>query len=117
MEQGVEPSPIRPAEVCGRLILALGATDGRRRKRKRNTTPDAIGLGIKRALLERAVADDPEPDAFDGWLLERCAEAGVASGPTHAMALDILAEWQMALATPHFREWLDAGAPSDDATE
>jgi hypothetical protein len=31
-----------------------------------------------------------------------------------AMARDILAEWQLAAASPAFRDWLEAGAPSED---
>lgn len=105
---------LRPAEVCAQLLLALDASDGRRARRKRNTTPDAVGQGIKRDLLQAAIADDPEPDEFDAWLLARCRTPGIASGPSLAMARDILAEWRDALAVPDFRAWLAAGAPSDD---
>jgi hypothetical protein len=105
----------RPASVCRELLAALEASEGRRRRRKRDTTPDAIGLGIKRALLERAVADDPEPDAFEGWLLEQCLSAGGDAGATRAMALEVLAEWRLASSLPEFGAWLDQGAPSDDA--
>jgi hypothetical protein len=61
--------PFRPAEICKALLAALEAADGRRRKRKRDQTPDAIGLSIKRTLLVRAVEDDPNPEAFEEWLL------------------------------------------------
>ena len=63
---------VRPAQVCATLLAALDVSDGRSRSRKRDQTPDRVGLGIKRALLERAVRDDPAPAAFEGWLLERC---------------------------------------------
>jgi hypothetical protein len=106
----------RPADVCHGLLAALDAADGRRRRRKRDTRPDAIGLGIKRDLLEQAVHDDPDPEAFEGWLLEQClAAAGTHSvGAVRAMASDILAEWQLASASPDFSAWLAAGAPSED---
>src|SRR5215207_8679478 len=104
----------RPAEICRHLLAAMEGSEGRRKRRKRSTTPDAIGMGIKRDLLERATIDDPSPDAFEAWLLEQCLIAG-AAGPTRAMALEILAEWQFAVASGSFRAWLDAGAPSDDA--
>jgi hypothetical protein len=109
--------PLRPASMCRELIAALEASEGRRRRRKRDTTPDAIGLGIKRDLLERAVADDPEPEQFEGWLLERCLTPpdGASTGAVRAMALEILAEWRLAGATGDFAEWLGRGAPSDDA--
>ncbi|PYM87594.1 MAG: hypothetical protein DME13_05475 [Candidatus Rokuibacteriota bacterium] len=104
----------RPAAVCRELLAALEASEGRRRRRKRDTTPDAIGLGIKRALLEDAVASDPEPAAFEGWLLERCLAAGGETGATRAMALEVLAEWRLAASLPEFGDWLERGAPSDD---
>jgi hypothetical protein len=104
----------RPADVCRQLLAALDASEGRRRQRKRNTTPDAIGMTIKRTLLEDTVREDPEPDAYEGWLEERCLVSENASGPVRAMALDVLAEWQMAQRSPEFRSWLAHGAPSDD---
>ena len=106
----------RPALLCRGLLAALEASEGRRSRRKRDTTPDAIGLGIKRDLLERAVRDDPEPDAFEAWLLASCLAAdGTASvGATRMMALEILAEWRMALSAPDFMRWLADGAPSED---
>jgi len=105
---------MRPAELCAELLQALEASEGRRRRRVRDTTPDAIGLGIKRALLEEIVTSNPEPDAFDIWLAARCLEAGVADGPIRAMAMSIWDEWQLAAATEDFRQWLARGAPSDD---
>jgi hypothetical protein len=110
-------SDVRPADLCRELLLALQASEGRRARRKRDTTPDAIGLGIKRALLERAVADDPDPSTFEAWLLERClaADDDVSVGAVRMMAVDVLAEWRLASALPEFRDWLHRGAPSDDA--
>jgi hypothetical protein len=107
----------RPALLCGGLLAALDASEGRRRRRKRDTTPDAIGLGIKRDLLERAVREDPAPEDFEGWLLAQCLAAdGAASvGATRMMALEVLAEWRLAQAAPDFLEWLARGAPSADA--
>ncbi len=106
---------MRPADFCRQLLAALDASEGRRKRRKRDTTPDAIGMALKRGLLERAMRDDPEPEAFERWLLEHCLAAGNASGPLRAMAQDMLAEWRLAEASPSFREWLNQGAPSDDA--
>jgi hypothetical protein len=109
----------RPAALCRGLLAALAASEGRRRRRQRNTTPDAIGLGIKRELLEAAVRDDPDPDAFEGWLLDRClaAAGGPSIGAARAMALEILHEWRLAQVAPDFSAWLDAGAPSADAED
>ena len=105
---------MRPADVCSRLLAALDASEGRRRKRKRNTTPDAIGLSLKRTLLEQTVRHDPEPDSYEGWLLECCLVHNEASWPMRAMALDVLSDWKLAQRSEEFREWLERGAPSDD---
>jgi len=105
----------RPAVVCAELLAALDASEGRRRRRKRDTTPDAIGLTIKRELLERAVAADPDPDRFEEWLHEQCLAAGTGDGGVRAMALSIFEEWRLAQDATAFGEWLQRGAPSDDA--
>jgi len=104
---------VRPAEFARGLLQALEASEGRRRKRKRDTTPDAIGLGMKRALLEASVAEDPEPDAFEGWLVERCLGAE-SPGGARAMALEIFDEWRLAACSPAFAAWLERGAVTDD---
>jgi hypothetical protein len=107
--------PPRPGDICRELLAALEASEGRRQRRKRDTTPDAIGLTMKRELLERAVAADPEPDEFEAWLLEQCRAAGGAEGGVRAMALSIFEEWRLAHQAEPFRAWLAQGAPSDDA--
>ncbi|HWN19731.1 MAG TPA: hypothetical protein VNO19_12510 [Gemmatimonadales bacterium] len=107
--------PLRPAEVCRRLLAALEASEGRRRRRKRNTTPDSIGMAIKRTILKETVRHDPDPDAYEGWLLERCRTQDEPSGSMRAMALDILSDWRLAQTSVTFRSWLEQGAPSDDA--
>ncbi len=111
-------APVRPAQVCRALLAALDASEGRRKRRVRDTTADTIGLGIKRAILEAVVHEDPAPDAFEAWLLEHCsaAPADVGVGAVRAMALDVFAEWKLAVASDSFAAWLDAGAPSDDRT-
>jgi hypothetical protein len=108
-------SELRPAYICGQLLKALEASEGRRRRRKRDTTPDSIGLNIKRGLLEETVREDPEADEFETWLLERCLSFPGGTGPARAMALDLLSDWRPAQTSGTFRSWLESGAPSDDA--
>jgi hypothetical protein len=93
-------TPMRPRDLCGELLQALQASEAHRRRRLRDTTPDALGLAIKRALLERALAEDPDPEAFEGWLVAQCqlAERTVSIGAARAMALEVLAEWRLAAA-------------------
>ena len=115
-ETGVESAPLRPGEF-GRLSLAaLTASDGRRKRRKRDTTPDAIGLGIKRELLARAADEDPEPEAFEGWLLTQALRAP-ASGPVRALCAEIMAEYRLAVSMPDYSRWLEEGAPSADTED
>ena len=107
---------LRPAHLCEALLLALDASEGRRRRRKRDTTPDALGLSLKRRLLVRAVEADPDPDAFEAWLLECCLAraADDAVGAARAMAREIIAEWRLAATSAEFRMWLGSGARSED---
>lgn len=107
---------LRPAYICRALLAALEASEGRRRKRKRDQTADAIGLAVKRNLLERAVADDPAPDDFEQWLLDyppTCTAPGEV-GPALAMARAVFEEWRLAHSLDEFRWWLEVGAPSQD---
>ena len=105
---------LRPAEFARRLLATLAASEGRRKRRKRNTTPNSIGLGIKHDLLDDTIAADPEPDDFEGWLLERALSAP-ASGPVRALCGEIFDEYRFAAADPGFKRWLAEGAPSADA--
>jgi hypothetical protein len=105
---------LRPGEFCRLALRALEGSEGRSRRRKRDQTPDTLGLGIKRDLLERAAEADPPPEAFEGWLLEQVL-ATPASGPVRAMCVQILDEYRAAQSTPSLSEWLLQGAPSADA--
>lgn len=111
------PPAFRPADVCRALLAALKGAEGRRKKRKRDQTPDAIGLALKRAILERVVEDDPEPETFESWLLEYADKNAAAHsrGGVAAMARAVLDEWNLAHSMGDFKAWLDRGAPSDDA--
>jgi hypothetical protein len=104
-------TPLRPAELCRGLLRALDGAEGRRRRRQRDTTADALGLAIKRELLEQAVADDPEPEAFEAWLLEHCAAAAdtVSTGAVRAMALEVFDEWRLVAVAPSFGDWIARG--------
>lgn len=94
----------------------MEASEGRRRRRKRDTTPDATGLAIKRWLLEDAVRCDPDAGRFEAWLLERSTSAALEGPPGArlAMARSLLEEWRLACTSPEFRSWLRSGAPSED---
>lgn len=111
-----QPGSLRPAEVCRALLSALDASEGRRRSRKRDQTPDAFGLGIKRELLQRAVDADPPAETFEAWLMAYplSQNAPELAGPSMAMARAVFDEWQLAQSMGEFRTWLEQGAPSAD---
>src|ERR671911_2880677 len=75
---------LRPAVVCQQLIQATDASEGRRKRRKRDTTPDSLGMEVKRELLEAVIADDPNPDAFEAWLFARVQVSGRLAGGARA---------------------------------
>ena len=105
---------LTPADLCRGLLGALDASEGRRKRRVRNTNADSIGLAIQRDMLEAAVRDEPAPDEFEAWLLNRCLEEGVADGAVRAMALSIWDQWQLAQRSPDIEVWIVAGGRSDD---
>ena len=105
---------VTPLEVCGGLLSALDASEGRRRRRSRNTTADSIGLAIQRALLEDAVRERPSAAHFERWLQERCEVQGESDGAHRAMALLIWHEWKLASQSEELSAWLTSGARSDD---
>jgi hypothetical protein len=107
----------RPADVCRALLAALEASEGRRRNRKRDQTPDGIGLAVKREVLERVVQDDPDSEMFEEWLLHYSQnnQSTHSLGAVAAMARTVLDEWRLAHSMHDFKAWLDRGAPSDDA--
>ncbi len=105
---------LRPARLCSALLAALDAAEGRSRSRKRDQTPDAIGLALRRDLLAQAVQDDPDPESFEHWLLEQI-DASPSPGAVRAIALTVLDEWRLAHQMESFADWLERGAPSEDA--
>ncbi|HEY9514616.1 MAG TPA: hypothetical protein VIQ74_02965 [Gemmatimonadaceae bacterium] len=105
---------LTPAELCQGLLGALDASEGRRRRRSRNTTADSIGLDIQRELLGAVVREAPEADDFERWLVARCLAEGESDGATRAMALSIWHQWRLAAEADDYRAWLAEGAPSDD---
>jgi hypothetical protein len=105
---------VTPVQLCSGLLSALDASEGRRKRRSRNTTADSIGLAIQRALLEDAVREQPGAEEFERWLQERCVAQGESDGAHRAMALLIWHEWKLASKAEDVSAWLLSGAQSDD---
>ena len=115
----VPSRPLRPADVCKALLVAPDASEGRRRSRKRDQTPDAFGLALKRTLLRQAVEQDPPAEAFEAWLLKypsTCHPRALV-GPASAIARAVFEDWQIVHSISEFRTWLEQGAPSEDAID
>ncbi len=90
-------SELRPRDLA---LLFLASGELLPRKRARDQQADRAGLDLKRRLLERVAALDPEGEALDAALAEVVDELGPPAGPPRALALQFREEWQAACATP-----------------
>jgi hypothetical protein len=110
-----EPSePLRPRDLA---LLLLASGDALPRKRARDQQADRAGLELKRAVLDRLVALDPEPGELEGALLRIVSEVGEPTGPTRAIAASIRDDWQAACASPTWVAYLLGEATSRSDTE
>jgi hypothetical protein len=97
------------------LLLASG--DLRPRKRARDQQADRAGLDLKRRVLDRLAALDPEPEAVPTTLAQIIDEFGLPQGPTRAIATLVWEEWQMACVSPGWVTQLLDEATSQSAAE
>jgi hypothetical protein len=91
---------LRPRDLA---LLQLASGDLLPRQRARDQQADVAGLDLKRRVLERIAALDPEPETFDATLVQIVEEFGPPTGPTRAIALLFREEWQAAETAP---EWV-----------
>jgi hypothetical protein len=91
---------LRPRDLA---LLLLASSDLLPRQRARDQQADIAGLAIKRRVLDRLAAIDPEPDEVECALVRIVDEFGPPTGPTRAIAASIHEEWQAACASP---EWV-----------
>lgn len=94
------PEPLRPRDLA---LLLLASGELLPRKRARDQQADVAGLALKRRVLDRLAALDPEPDALDSTLASIIEEMGPPAGPARAIAVLFREEWQAACISP---EWL-----------
>jgi hypothetical protein len=92
---------LRPRDVA---LLLLASGELLPRQRARDQQADVAGLGLKRRLLDRLAALDPEPGDLDGTLARIIEEIGPPTGPVRAIALSFREEWQAAAVAPG---WID----------
>ena len=66
---------------------------------------EIIAMAFERALLERAITEDPDPEEFERWLVERCVELAPESRGE---------SWVRTMAVEIHDRWLRARGVLDD---
>ncbi len=92
---------IVPKEFC----LLLKQVDRQPPRLSRDLEPDLLGLELKQRILDAVIAADPPAEEFERALLESAGMLGIPSGSARGICSDILLEWRMAHASPHFIPW------------
>jgi hypothetical protein len=100
MNDNTPTDPPRPRDLA---MLMLASGDLLPRQRARDQQADRAGLVLKRKLLERIAALDPDPALLEETLFQIVQELSPPSGPVRALAVMFREEWQAAGAAP---EWL-----------
>lgn len=98
---------LRPKDMA---LLLLASGDLLPRQRARDQQADISGSTLKARILNELVLLDPEPVQMEAALEQIITLLGAPSGPTRAVAVSVLEEWQAACASPQFVEWLLAQA-------
>jgi hypothetical protein len=88
---------LRPRDFA---LLLLASGELAPRQRARDQQADRAGLELKRRVLEALAAHDPEPEEMEAALLAVVEDLGPPTGPTRAVALALLEDWQSASAAP-----------------
>jgi hypothetical protein len=109
-----EATALRPSDLA---LLLLASGDTLPRQRARDQQADAAGLELKRRLLDRLVALDPEPDELDRTLLQLVEEFGQPTGPIRAIARMFAEEWQAAIVSAGWTDHLLNEAMHASTTE
>ncbi len=86
-------SALRPGDFA-RVLLAASAEPPR--ARARDGRADTAGECLRRSVLDRLVALDPEPESMESALVSIIAALGEPTGPTRAVCTAIAQEWDMA---------------------
>ena len=97
---------IDPTEFC----LLLKQVDRQPPRMSRDLEPDFIGIDLKQQVLDAIIAAGPPRDEFERALLESAAALDIPAGAARGICSDIMMEWRMAHASPHFMDWLRAEA-------
>jgi hypothetical protein len=97
----------RPRDLA---LLLLAAGEDSPRQRARDQQADRAGAALRRRVLDRLAALDPEPQGCAAALTRIVAEIGEPSGPTRGVCGLILREWESSRLSPGYWGWLLAEA-------
>jgi hypothetical protein len=114
MSTPVPSEPLRPRDLA---LLLLASGDVLPRQRARDQQADRAGLELKRSILDRLVAIDPEPAELEAALLRIIEEIGEPTGPTRAIAASVRDDWKAACASPPLVAYLLEEATSRSGAE
>ena len=103
MEDRIPKPQLLPRHLA-ELTLASGELLPR--KRARDQQADLAGMDLKREVLVRLSALDPEPEGLDAALMKIVEALGPPYGPTRAICLSIRSDWDAASQSPEFIGWL-----------
>lgn len=98
-----DPPPRRPRDMA-LLLLAIGTEPPRARARDQQA--DRAGGALRRLVLNRLAALDPEPDGLDAALAAVVAELGEPTGPARGVCSQVRREWDDLCAAPGAWAWL-----------
>src|SRR4051794_27144263 len=97
--------PSDPADPCRRprdlALLMLAVSHDPPRRRARDQQADRAGAALRRKVLDRLAALDPEPPDFEAALARIVAEFGEPSGPTRSLCAQIRQEWEACHSAPN----------------
>jgi len=88
---------LRPRDLA---LLLLASGDLLPRQRARDQQADRAGLELKRRVLDRLAALDPDPADLELVLVKIVEEIGPPTGPTRVLAATVRDDWQAACAAP-----------------
>ena len=92
--------PLRPRDLA---LLLLASGDLLPRQRAHDQQADLAGMELKRRILDRLAALDPESGEIEQALVRIVEEIGPPTGPARAIATTVHEDWQAACAAP---EWV-----------
>ena len=109
-DSGAGQLPISPKEFC----LLLKGVDRQPPRMSRDLKPDFIGIELKQRILDAVIAADPPAEDFERALLEGAASLDIPFGSARGICSDVMLEWRMAHASPHFLPWMREEAARPD---